>query len=127
MVAIDRLITAVGNGVPATAARRAGHPDTMWTITVSMHGKVVLTNRKVSKDAKVWISYLTKHLRKNGDLGPKSSVNSNTIEIYVGNKWMPLDSVPVRTPKPTMTKLKALLKKGDRMQRLRDLLTGMGE
>ena len=99
MVAIARLITAVGNGVPATAARRAGHPDTMWTITISLRGKVVLTNRKVSKDAKVWISWMTKDLRTKGALGPKSSVSSNTIEICVAGTWMSLLDIPTRTKK----------------------------
>ena len=93
---MDRLITAVGQGVPATSARRAGHPDVMWAVSTSMDGKVVLTNRKVSKHAKVWLSWLTKDLRTKGWLGPKSSVSSNTIEICVAGTWMSLLDIPTR-------------------------------
>jgi hypothetical protein len=99
MVAMDRLITAVGQGVPATAARRAGHPDMMWAVSTSMDGKVVLTNRKVSKHAKVWLSWLTKDLRTKGRLGQKSSVSSNTIEICVAGTWMSLLDIPTRKRK----------------------------
>ena len=93
---MDRLITAVGQGVPATSARRAGHPDEMWAVSTSMDGKVVLTNRKVSKHAKVWLSWLTKDLRTKGWLGSKSSVSSNTIEICVAGTWMSLLDIPTR-------------------------------
>ena len=123
---MDRLERAVKNGVQISAARRRGHKNTMWTISLTHDNKVVFVNGKVHKQAKLWLSWLTKDLKSKDKLGDKSSVSSSTIEVYLTaqKKWMPMSEIPVRTPKTMVEKMKTIINKGDRVQRMKALLSG---
>jgi hypothetical protein len=126
MTAMDRLERAVKNGVQISAARRRGHDNTMWTIKLS-NNKVVLTNGKVHKQAKLWLSWLTNDLKSKGKLGDKSSVSSSTIEVFVSakKKWMSITDIPVRTPKDFADEMKSIVTKGDRVLRMKAFMSGL--
>ena len=97
MPAIDKLITAVQNGHKVTSVRFAANPDEMHTVITTDNGKVGLKLGKTVTPATLWLARQTQRLRKKGTLGPNSSTNINTVEVYItGAGWMPLKSMPTR-------------------------------
>ena len=111
MHAIDSLIAAKrAASVAVQRARRRGD-SREWAIVLGHDKKTVyLKYGTTTKNAKVWLSHLTKEAYRSGAYGPGSSVSSNTIEVrLVGGTWVPLDSHLVATAVRHETKRRSVL------------------
>ena len=118
MPAIDKLISAVRKGHKITSVRFSNLPDEHHVILKSRDGKVSLKLGKTTIPAELWMAKQTKRFRNfgintKGYLGPNSSTNINSVEIYMaGRGWMPLTDLTVagaidRRRSPTKAKAKA--------------------
>ena len=101
MTAISKLIKAVQNGQRISSVRFRHLPDEMHTVIKTRDGKVALQLGKTVIPAEVWMAKQTKRFRNfgintKGYLGPTSSTNINSVEIYMaGRGWMPLTDLTV--------------------------------
>ena len=109
MRAIFHLIHAQrANPKAVKEARRKGDPR-HWAVVMGDDKQTVYpTSGSTRKNAKDWLTHLTKEARRTGKLGPGSSVNCNTIEVRVGNSWGPLDANLVKLAKELKTRKKML-------------------
>ena len=139
MTAISKLIKAVQNGQRISSVRFRHLPDEMHTVIKTRDGKVALQLGKTVIPAEVWMAKQTKRFRNfgintKGYLGPTSSTNINSVEIYMaGRGWMPLTDLTVagtidRRRSPTKAKAKASpTKKPSPVKRLeRQIESGKG-
>ena len=139
MPAIDKLISAVRKGHKITSVRFSNLPDEHHVILKSRDGKVSLKLGKTTIPAELWMAKQTKRFRNfgvntKGYLGPNSSTNINSVEIYMsGRGWMPLTDLTVtgaidRRRSPTKAKAKASpTKKPSPVKRLeRQIASGKG-
>jgi hypothetical protein len=105
MPAIDKLINAVRKGHNISAVRFSHLPDELHTVMKTRDGKVSLKLGKTLVPAELWLAKQTKRFRNfgpntKGKLGPNSTTNINSVEIYlVGRGWIPLRSAPVNSPR----------------------------
>ena len=88
MTAISKLIKAVQNGQRISSVRFRHLPDEMHTVIKTRDGKVALQLGKTAIPAEVWMAKQTKRFRNfgvntKGYLGPNSSTNINSVEIYM--------------------------------------------
>lgn len=102
MPSIDKLINAVTAGVPVSSVRFRHIPDEMHTVIKTKSGKVALQLGKTAIHAELWLAKQTKRLRglspnSSGSLGPISSANINSVDVYVrGTGWMPLTQLTAK-------------------------------
>ena len=109
MRAIFHLIHAHrANPKAVTKARRKGDSRDWDVVMDDDKQTVYLTYGSTHKNAKDWLSHLTKEARRAGKLGPGSSANCNTIEVLVGKSWGPLDANLVKLAKKLKTRKKML-------------------
>jgi hypothetical protein len=100
MTIINEFTKAIKNGVPATSVRLRQIEDQEWAVTLTKEGQVALTLGKEVQKAKMWPSHMTQRLRgwkkKDGKLGPNSTANMNSADIYVqGLGWIPMKGMPL--------------------------------
>ena len=100
---MQKLVLAVNSGLKITSVRFRHLPDEMHKVIKTRAGKVALQLGKTVIQAELWLSKQTKRFRNfgpntKGKLGPKSTTNINSVEIYlVGRGWIPLRSAPVNS------------------------------
>jgi len=87
---VQKLIEAVGAGVPCSAARLEGRPNEEWTVSTTLEGEVVLSHDKVRKKAPLWFSHVAQK-RQEEEGG---AVGSAAIEVCVAGQWMAIGSMP---------------------------------
>ena len=99
MTIINNFIKAVQNGVPVTSVRLRQINDQEWAVKLTKEGQVALTLGKEVQKAKMWPVHMTQRLRswkkKDGKLGPNSTANMNSADVYVqGLGWIPMKGMP---------------------------------
>ncbi len=86
---VQKLIEAVGAGVPCSAARLEGRPDEEWTVSTTLDGEVVLSHDKVRKKAPLWFSHVAQKRQEE-----EGAAGSAAIEVCVAGQWMAIGSMP---------------------------------
>ena len=93
---MQKLVQAVNSGLQITSVRFRHLPDEMHKVIKTRAGKVALQLGKTVIQAELWLSKQTKRFRNygpntKGKLGPNSTVNINSVEVYLnGTGWIGL-------------------------------------